>query len=87
MLLSTGFHLDGDTWEPNECSGQATQLVATPAGTAPSSVSANIGPLSTDVDFFKMARSPSHVYWTLLGADAQMCNSGWTTNLVPSPSS
>jgi len=79
-----GYHTDGDSLEPNECSDQATPLTATPAGSSPTSTSATIAPLSTDVDFFRLARSSSHAYWTLLASDAMMCNGGISTDpLIP----
>ncbi len=70
-----GQHLDGDAFEPNECASQAAQPARTAAGAgALVSNSANIGPLSSDVDFYRTPGAASHVYWALLAADAPMCN-------------
>jgi len=52
---ATGYHLDGDLYEPNECVEQATRVVASRAGTTFAPLSLNIGPASNDIDHFRLA--------------------------------
>jgi alpha-tubulin suppressor-like RCC1 family protein len=78
FVCPSGSHTDGDSHEPNECAGQATTLPLTTAGNTVATTTANIGPLTSDVDFFRFPRVANHQYWTLLNASTAMCNGGFT---------
>jgi hypothetical protein len=78
-------HFDGDALEPNECAEQATPLAPTPAGEVLALTAANIGPLASDVDYFRVSAPSGHVHWILLAADAPLC-SGISATVAPSVS-
>lgn len=70
-----GQHFDGDSFEPNECIGQARSLSPSESGWSIATEWATLGPEVSDVDWFAVEAKPGAVYWRLLNSSQPICGS------------
>lgn len=71
-----GYHLDGDSLEPNECPSMAASLAQSSAGGVVTASYLSIGPEASDVDHYRVARENGHTYWVLQQGSSSLCTLG-----------